>query len=255
MSTDTPTTVETDQADAARAPANTSLATRLEVLDTEEAYEEDGGEYKFAGTLVVYRDGRDVYHATSKARGTASSELTMQLVTSKIPIPTVACRPRFPLTSTRAPDPLPFNIYVKQPSLISYDRVLKGDLPNSISDGLLVEAQVYELLRQNPHPNLARYLGCRTLGDDIDGLCLPRYGTTLMQAANPRSFMKRKLSATRQGLGLGDYGHMLDAIESGLKHMHSLGLVHNDVNPRNIMRDGDDWVLIDFGSCRRMGEL
>lgn len=254
MSTDTPTMVEADQADTAHAPANASLATRLEVLDTREAYEEDGGEYKFAGTLVVYRDGGDVYHAISKARGMASPELIMELVTSKTPIPTAAYRPRFPSTYTRAPDPLPCDTYVKRPSLMSYDRVCKGALPNSIADGLLAEAQVYELLRRNPHPNIARYLGCRTLGDDIDGLCLARYGTTLMQAANPHSFMKRKLSATRQGLGLGDYGHMLDGIESGLKHLHSLGLVHNDVNPSNIMRDGDDWVLIDFGSCRRMGE-
>lgn len=159
-------------------------------------------------------------------------------------------------------------MYVKRPSLISYDRVRKSALPNSIADGLLVEARVYEVLRRNPHPNIARYLGCRTLGDgdgdgdDIDGLCLQRYGTTLMQAVNPRGFMKRQLAATRQhglghGLGLGEsYGHMLDGIESGLKHIHSLGLVHNDVNPSNIMRDGDgdDWVLIDFGSCRRVGE-
>lgn len=254
MSSDTSTTVEADQADAGHAPVSASLATRLEVLGTSEAYEEYGGEYKFAATLVVYRDGGGVYHASSKARGTASPELIMELVTSKTPIPTAAYRPRFPSTFTRAPDPLPRETYVKRPSLMSYDRVRKGALPNSIADGLLLEAQVYELLRRNPHPNIAGYLGCRTLGDDIDGLCLPRYGTTLMQAVNPRSFMKRKLGATRQGLGLGDYGHMLDGIESGLKHLHSLGLVHNDVNPSNIMSDGDDWVLIDFGSCRRVGE-
>lgn len=254
MCSDNPTTIEADQANAAHAPANASVATHLEVLEIKEAYEEDGGQYKFAGTLVVYRDGGDVYHAISKARGTAQPKLIMELVTSKTPIPTAAYRPRFQSTLTRAPDPLPGDTYVKRPSLMSYDRVCKSALPNSIAHGLLVEARVYELLRRNPHPNIAKYLGCRTLGDDIDGLCLPRYEITLMQAVNPRSFMKRQLGGTRQGLGLGDYGHMLDAIESGLKHIHSLGLVHNDVNPSNIMRDGDDWVLIDFGSCRRVGE-
>lgn len=254
MSSDTPTTIEANQADVAHVPANASQEKWLEVLEIKEAYEEEGGEYKFIGTLVVYRDGGDVYHAISQARGTARPELIIELVTSKTPIPTAAYRPRFQSTITRAPDPLPRDTYVKRPSLVSYDRVHKSALPNSIADGLLVEAQVYELLRRNSHPNIARYLGCRTLGDDIDGLCFPRYGTTLMQAVNPRSFMKRQLSATRQGLGLGDYSHMLDGIESGLKHIHSLGLVHNDVNPSNIMRDGDDWVLIDFGSCRRVGE-
>lgn len=235
--------------------------TRLEVLQTSEAYEEDGGEYKFAGTVVVYRDGGDVYHAVSKARMTASTEHILELITSKTPIPTAAYRPRFPPTFTRAPDPLPPDTYVKRPSLVSYDRVRQSAGPSSssssssIAEGLLAEARVYELLgRSPPHRNIARYLGCRTLGDDVDGLCLPRYGPTLMQEVNPRSLMKRKLAATRQGLGLGDYGRMLEGIESGLKHLHALGLVHNDVNPSNIVRDGNDWVLIDFGSCCRVGE-
>lgn len=126
-------------------------------------------------------------------------------------------------------------------------------MPNSIADGVLLEAQIYELLRLNPHSNIATYLGCRTLGDDIDGLCLEKYETTLMRAVNPRSFVKRSLSATRQGLGLDNYSHMLGGVESALKHIHSLGPVHNDVNPSNIMRDGDHLILIDFGSCRRVG--
>jgi serine/threonine protein kinase len=44
---------------------------------------------------------------------------------------------------------------------------------------------------------------------------------------------------------------ILDAI----RHLHSLGLVHNDLNPSNIMFDElDEPVIIDFGSCRRIGE-
>jgi tRNA A-37 threonylcarbamoyl transferase component Bud32 len=31
-------------------------------------------------------------------------------------------------------------------------------------------------------------------------------------------------------------------------------LVHNDINPSNIMLDGDEGIIIDFGSCRRVGE-
>lgn len=42
---------------------------------------------------------------------------------------------------------------------------------------------------------------------------------------------------------------------TGIKHLHSIGLVHNDLNPANIMFDQDDMlVLIDFDSCRYIGE-
>jgi serine/threonine protein kinase len=47
-------------------------------------------------------------------------------------------------------------------------------------------------------------------------------------------------------------------IENGIAHLHSLGLVHNDLNPlnpANIMFSEDDIpVIIDFDSCRREGE-
>ncbi|WDK16863.1 serine/threonine-protein kinase [Colletotrichum graminicola] len=64
--------------------------------------------------------------------------------------------------------------------------------------------------------------------------------------------MKRKFSTTRQGVG--NHGRQLDDIEDGIKHLHSLGLVHNDLNPSNILINGCTWVIIDFGSCRYKGE-
>lgn len=36
--------------------------------------------------------------------------------------------------------------------------------------------------------------------------------------------------------------------------MHQLGLIHNDLNPTNIMMDGDTPVVIDFDSCKREGD-
>lgn len=44
------------------------------------------------------------------------------------------------------------------------------------------------------------------------------------------------------------------ALESAVKHLHSLGLAHNDIDPRNIMVDATGMpILIDFGSCREVG--
>ncbi|OQE28684.1 hypothetical protein PENSTE_c003G06034 [Penicillium steckii] len=47
----------------------------------------------------------------------------------------------------------------------------------------------------------------------------------------------------------------LEGLRAGILHLHSLGLVHNDINPSNIMFDEDgNFILIDFDSCRRIGE-
>lgn len=44
-------------------------------------------------------------------------------------------------------------------------------------------------------------------------------------------------------------------ILAAIKHLHSLGMVHNDINPANIMLDEDGTlILIDFDSCRYIGE-
>jgi serine/threonine protein kinase len=41
----------------------------------------------------------------------------------------------------------------------------------------------------------------------------------------------------------------------GIRHFHSFGLAQNDVNPSNIMLDDEGrLVLIDFDSCRHVGE-
>ena len=48
----------------------------------------------------------------------------------------------------------------------------------------------------------------------------------------------------------------LGGILEGIRHLHSLGLVHNDITPSNIMLDDDGTlVLINFYSCRKVGEL
>ena len=47
---------------------------------------------------------------------------------------------------------------------------------------------------------------------------------------------------------------VLEDIKAALTFLHRLGLVHDDVNPRNIMIDEDGrGILIDFDSCRPIG--
>lgn len=43
-------------------------------------------------------------------------------------------------------------------------------------------------------------------------------------------------------------------MQSGLSFLHNLGLVHDDITPRNIMVDENGHgIIIDFDSCRPIG--
>ncbi|KAH6888501.1 hypothetical protein B0T10DRAFT_488301 [Thelonectria olida] len=45
-----------------------------------------------------------------------------------------------------------------------------------------------------------------------------------------------------------------EGIEAGIRHLYQLGLIHRDINPTNIIMDGDTPVIIDFDSCVPVGE-
>ncbi|KAJ2894094.1 uncharacterized protein MKZ38_007933 [Zalerion maritima] len=234
-------------------PSTPYLANQhVEVLEMNEAFEEVDGCFRFTGTLVVYRLHGDVYHAVSKARYSSRSELKAEHLINDIVIPTSAYHPPFSSEFTRAPDPLPYNSYVKRPRLISYDRIRRGSRPNHIADSVLMEVEVCEILKRHPHPNIATYLGCQVSDGRITGICFAKYDSTLMQLVNPGSFTKRKSRSIRQNTR--DYRYVLGGLERAVRHLHSLGLIHNDINPSNIMLDGDVPVIIDFESCRRKGE-
>ena len=217
-----------------------------------EAFEEVDGSFKFTGTLIVYRAGKNMRHAVSKARYVSPSEVRVEYLINDILIPSSAYSPPFLSQFTRVPVTLSCCSFVKKLRLISYDGVQRGSqLLNHIADSLLKEVEVCESLKRHPHPKVSAYLGCQVSDGRITGICFAKYDCTLMQRANPGSFMKRKSRAV--GNKTEDYSRILEGVESRIRHLHSLGLVHNDINPSNIM-DGDVPVIIDLDSCRRVGE-
>lgn len=225
---------------------------QLEVLEMNEIFEESDGLYQFAGTFIVYRAESNLYHAVLKARYSSPANINPEDLSNIVQIPVSAYNPRYSSELSRAPDPLPEDCFVKKPRLTSYDRVYKGPQPNAIAESVLAEARICELLMRHPHPNIATYLGCHVSSGRITGLCFVQYSHTLMEEVNPGALMKRRLRSTRQPTK--DYSGFLTGIESGIRHLHSLGLAHNDINPSNIMVDGDNPIIIDFGSCRPLGE-
>ncbi|KAL4909229.1 hypothetical protein BDW74DRAFT_174431 [Aspergillus multicolor] len=154
-------------------------------------------------------------------------------------------------TEDRGPNISPgwSQIYIKTPPVLAYVQRSEADLEEDIRR----EVSVCEILKQNPHRNIAIYYGCQELNGRVSGLCFKRYASTLEEQVNPGHLNKDAFRSSR--IVDDTVIAALPGILAGIEHLHSLGLVHNDINPSNIMLDEDDTpVLIDFGSCRYVGE-
>ncbi|KAJ5919966.1 hypothetical protein N7454_009801 [Penicillium verhagenii] len=153
-------------------------------------------------------------------------------------------------TEDRGPevDPTWSAIYLKKPDLLAY---VNPNLEKQIAR----EVQTCELLRKNPHPNIASYYGYQETRGRVSALCFKRYRSSLLEAVNPRRLSKSAFLSSARELVKKDMKDGLDGILAAIKHLHSLGLVHNDINPSNVILDDDGaLILIDFDSCRHMGE-
>lgn len=211
----------------------------MEVCEQAQVFTED---YQFDHSKIILRNADNEYfYAKTNVRINLSSKMSQTDVNQLdiIPIPAHHIWPLADPTFTRAPEPLPSPCYVKRPNLIHYDAASNDEHYGHI---ILTEVEACEALRLHPHPNVAQYMGCIVNDGRIKGLCFPKYRTTLAQLL-------------KDGTAF-DKSRFLREIEAGVRHMHDVGLVHNDVNPANIMTDGEGGaaVLIDFDSCKKEGD-
>ncbi|KAF2763065.1 hypothetical protein EJ05DRAFT_24446 [Pseudovirgaria hyperparasitica] len=129
--------------------------------------------------------------------------------------------------------------FIKGPALTFYEE-LRGS--EKIAQILLQEAEMLEQIQRNPHPNIIRYHGCQVYRGRITGLVLERYPFTLEERM-------------RNGGGDLNLAVGFDGLKSGVMHLHSLGLAHNDIKASNVMVGMDGaWILVDIGSCRPFGD-
>lgn len=206
------------------------------MYETGELWDIADGDLVYGYTKVILKKGDDFYHARTFER--LGSAINVDKL-KPILIPNQEIMPPYSTALTRAPTPLPGKCYVKYSSLLNYD----SDLPvgRRPADLVLAEAKICEILRQFPHPNIAYYIGCLSLGGRISALCFSKYKSTLADL----------LQDETQPLG----PEICDGIRSGIQHIHHLGYSHNDINPYNIMSKSDGTpVIIDFDSCVPIGE-
>ncbi|KAH7006489.1 kinase-like domain-containing protein [Fusarium venenatum] len=131
-------------------------------------------------------------------------------------------------------------LYTKYAILTDYEPVTSEE-QTAIKDLVALEARVCELLMKNPHPNIVKYWGCYVVDGRIRALCFSKYRMTLKQRIDT-------------GVPF-DTQSCVKGIRDGILHLHSLDLIHNDINPYNIMiGPTDNPVIIDFDSCKREGE-
>jgi len=195
-------------------------------------------EGKFCHCFIVLEDEEhNYYHALFQGRRSEFTDAKMKDVVATL-IPPSHLWPRVESGLTLATQPLD-GCYIKKPNLIGYQEKSSYML----RDLLLKEARTCEVLKAAPHPNVAEYFGIVEDDGHIKGLCFAKYERTL----------SRYLMDGDRSL---DVGECLRGIRSGIDHLHSLGLVHNDLNPYNIMLRSDNTpVIIDFDSCEKEGTL
>jgi serine/threonine protein kinase len=225
-------------------------AAQPEIISMSERFTEIEGEWGYEFTTVLYRMGRAFYPGRSHVRYRSKEEFDFQDLYQSTLIPAAQVHPVFPQHFARVPDCLLAQDHLKEPRLLLFE----PSCPTYRGELLLQEATIWETLVQSPHPNIVKYHGCQVLDGRTTGLCFDRCDDTLMSRVNPGHFGKRHFNISERPLKY--VKSLLEGIERALNHLHSLGLVHNDINPANIMfasEDDETPIIIHFCSCRTIG--
>lgn len=133
-------------------------------------------------------------------------------------VPSENIFPLVPKGFTIAPPFDAKNHYLKAPQF-NYDDRHPGN--TFVANVLLHEASVLEQLRQRPHPSLVTYYGVVVKDDRITHLCLKRCRCNLVEYLHV-------------DLPIGERERIMTETRQGIEHLHSLGLAHNDINPRKL---------------------
>ncbi|PBK87172.1 hypothetical protein ARMGADRAFT_1123086 [Armillaria gallica] len=119
---------------------------------------------------------------------------------------------------------------------------------------MIHKARICEVLMKHPHRNVAEYYGYMEKDGLMAELCFKRYGQTLGDAVE-KGLLKRCLiySKSRKAKRSQVVRHKTQ-IGKSIWRIHGLGLVHNDINPSNILLDADNATpIIDFDPCGKKG--
>lgn len=146
-------------------------------------------------------------------------------------------------------------VYMKKQALLNRTKFKNDHFASCTSQ----EVARCERISKSPHPSLAKYLGVETkeIGGEerVVRIAYQRYSMDLHTFV----LMKRYLQPHHVPF-------LMQGIEKGMKHLHSLGLVHCDLRPMNVFvtfeeeRDEDGHIILtevvigDFDASVEVGE-
>jgi hypothetical protein len=224
------------------------LSAMRELIKSYEAW--DHSSDKFDHTITVWKEGDNYFQAKRSAR---ANSLDLESLSATTPIPMELFMGRWDTSFTELPPLASTDSFLKRPSIFlpeNYDATRSDNghgqgerLSRTPGDDMVEEAKIYEILKKHLHPNICIYYGCVRRGDYLTAICLKKYARSLQHAVWNEDHTL-------------DSAKILDGISEGLRFLHeTLGLVHNDINPSNIMlNDTGDAVIIDFDSCLPIGQ-
>lgn len=214
----------------------------METVQAHEAFKTIDGRFRFDCMEGILRDGDDMFFAQWKTRTRVydpSSSLVFRQLETK---------DRGPIVKPDWTEAVPaIDHYVKKPRWFDY-------IEESLEERISREVEVCEMISKSQHPNIATYYGCEITRGRVSGICFKRYQATIFEKFNPHYLNKRDFISSGRPLVHDSLVSGLDGILQAIHHLHSLGIVHNDINPANVMVDETGLlVLIDFDSCRFVG--
>ena len=220
----------------------------MKVIKAGEIFVQKGDTLVFSHTHVLYRCGEEIFSAdVPLCRMTNLQELDPQQLENVRQIPFNAYQPIAPVGLVVA-DSIK-DTFVRKPNLMAF----RGD--ETIALSVLEEVKTCELIRNNPHANLATYYGCILQSDRIVGLCFQKHPRTLMDMVNPGSLNKSMFMNAEELKPIrARAARYIPLLKDGIRHLHHLKRIHNDINPANILiTDEDVPVISDFDSSTDPG--
>ena len=230
-----------------------ALKSWADVVHMSEEFEPES--HKFRYTTVAAIDSEDsVYYEESPFR---KAEISPEHILPTLrPIYDRDVYPEWPsvdslditkFVQTTETPPVTGQFFVKRPNLALYDVFKRCNSTYPFAQNLLEEARAMQFLSEHLHPHIIRYHGCCSRRGYLTGIVLDHYSNNL------HDYLKNKVGTININVFMG-------ALESAMRHLHSLGWAHNDLTPKNILDYDSDSkgglpVVIDFGSAGEIGRL
>lgn len=122
------------------------------------------------------------------------------------------------------------NLYYKSP-LISFTEYDNNDIISMTN-----EIETYEKIKINgEHKNICKYYGCIVKNNIVESIVIKKYDHCLMNI--------EKITYNQRE-------NIIKELKEGVSFLHSINIIHGDINPYNIMLDDFmNPIIIDFDSC------